>query len=71
MSDDPLGASGDRGLVVALKLRLVVSAPFRFVGLVATPKVTTLPADAGRRDAKSSASFRFVSDDLYGGCGVS
>ena len=46
------GVHGDRGLVVTPKL--VVSAPFRFVGLVVTPKVTTLTVDAGRRDVKSN-----------------
>ena len=52
------GGRGDRGLIVALKL--VVSAPFRFIGFVATPKVMTLAVDAGWRGAKTS-SFGTVS----------
>ena len=58
ISDNPLGVGGDRGLVVALKL--VVSAPFRFGGLVAMPNVTTLTADAGCRAANTS-SFGTIS----------
>ena len=39
------GGRRDRSLVVALKP--AVSAAFRFVGLVATPKVMTFTVDAG------------------------
>ena len=47
------GGRGDRGLIVALKL--VVSAPFRFVGFVATPKVTTFSVLAGCPGAQTSS----------------
>ena len=84
ISDDPLGVSGVRGLVVALILvvsapirfvsddtfgvsgglvvmpKLVVSAPFRFVGLVVTPKVTTITLDAGCCGTKTG-SFGTIS----------
>ena len=45
------GGRGERDKIVALEL--VVSAPFRFVGFVAMPKVTTLSVLAGCRGAET------------------